>query len=185
MKTSILLCVFLGTLTHAQEVPSFPDPPADVSSTAMLAPRNEPGERLEIHGTVYEQDGTTPIPGFILYLYQTDASGVYNKKSGNWRDPRLHGWVRTDSQGRYTILTIKPGSYPGGRTPAHIHAVIRLPESAPRWLDSFLFQGDKLLSPQDLKSAADEGKFSNVMKIVHGEDGTLHGVRNIRIKRSR
>lgn len=182
MKVSMLLSICLVSLTYAQEVPPFPDPPADVSSTARLAPGNEPGERLEIHGTVFEQDGTTPIPGFLLYLYQTDASGVYNKKSGSWRTPRLHGWVRTDSQGRYTIFTIKPGSYPGGRTPAHIHAIVQLPGSDPSWLDSFLFEGDRFLPATDSNRTSAEGTFSNVMKIVRGEDGTLHGIRNIRIR---
>ncbi len=133
---------------NAQDSPPFPPPPDDISSTAVLATREESGERLLIRGTVYHADGTAPFKNLIIYLYQTDSSGVYNHVNRSWREPRLRAWLKTDDRGTYEIQTIKPGSYPGSRNPAHIHAIISLPGATPKWIDDFLFDGDPFLTAQ-------------------------------------
>lgn len=183
MKTITLALIIFFIQARGQEIPLFPDPPADVSPIVQLVTKDEPGLRLAIKGRAYEADGTTPIPNLVLFLYQTDATGVYNRNNGSWKQPRLHGWVKTDSQGRFTIFTIKPGSYPRGRTPAHIHVVVRFPGPAPRWLDSFLFADDPLLTTEQKEQARAAGRFSNIIQLTKDQEGTLHGVRDIRISR--
>lgn len=182
---NLFMIVFVPTYLTAQEIPPFPSPPANISETARLAPEDEPGERLVIAGTVYQSDGKTPYTGLVLYLYQTDASGVYNKTDNSWMRPRLHGWVKTDKNGRYKVNTIKPGSYPGSRNPAHIHAIVRLPDEQPQWIDDFLFEGDPFLSERDLKQFANQGRFSSIMKIAKEPDGLLRYERDIRIASGR
>src|SRR5947209_2933753 len=39
---------------------------------------DEPGEPLEIEGSIYKSDGVTPAPDVILYVYHTDAHGHYS-----------------------------------------------------------------------------------------------------------
>ena len=74
---------------------------------------NSNGVKLKVTGTIYGSDGKTPAADVILYFYQTDQNGIYATKGGEtgWakRHGYLRGWVRTGSDGKYTIYTIKPG----------------------------------------------------------------------------
>jgi len=182
-STFFLTCVIVATSApgYSQEEAPFPPPPANVSSIATMTSEDEPGERLVISGIVYEVNGMTPLRGFVLYLYQTDASGVYNKTDRNWQRPRIRGWVRTDNDGKYEIRTIKPGSYPRSRNPAHIHVIVKLPGNEPEWIDDFLFEGDQFLSDEDRKRMDRDERFSPVMRVARDEKGILHCARNIRI----
>ena len=117
------------------------DAPNDVTSYSKLANENENGERLIISGTVFMHDGKAPAPNILIYAYHTDIKGIYGK--GN--EPthgRFRGWMLTDSKGRYEIDTIKPGPYPTGGTPAHIHYTLTGISFKEDWVDSVLFKGD-------------------------------------------
>lgn len=178
LSTILFQAVVTGRV-HAQETPPLPERPKTITSSAILVSEKEPGERLIINGTFYSRDGKTPAAGVLLYVYQTDATGVYNSEDGSWQRPRINGWFRTDKNGRYEIRTIKPGSYPNRRQSAHIHLVI-VPEKGPaRWLDDFLFEGDPYLSSTDRERPAREGRFSNVIKIRKEQDGLLRSERDI------
>lgn len=179
VQIAFLAFLFVATSSFSQEEAPYPPPPAGVSSVTTLVTKDEPGDRLVITGTVYKADGKTAFPSLVIYLYQTDATGVYNTADGNWQRPRIRGWVKTDEKGRYEIRTIKPGSYPRSRNPAHIHAIIRLPGEKPKWIDDFLFEGDEFLPERDVQRAANSGTFSNIMKATVDSDGTLRCTRDI------
>ena len=70
-------------------------------------------------------DGTKPVAGVSLYVFHTDVQGRYargmDQRVGEF-NPRLHGALRTDAQGRYQYETIRPGTYDNG--PAHVHYVV-------------------------------------------------------------
>ena len=168
------------SITESQDLPPSGKPPAAISWMTKLVSDDEAGEPLIVTGTVYAPDGKKPLEGVVMYVYQTDASGVYNRTDRSWQRPRLRGWVKTDAGGRYEIHTIKPGSYPGSKNPAHIHATVTLPGGVERWIDEFLFDGDPFLSEMD-RAQANEGDFSNVMRIHRGVDGILRCVRNIKL----
>jgi len=174
----LITVILFVTLTQAQEEAPFPPAPQDVSSTATIVSKDEPGEQLVITGTVYRSDKKTPYERLVLYFYQTDATGVYNKTNGSWKEPRLRGWVKTDAKGRYEIHTVRPGSYPGSRNPAHIHVIISLPGEKARWLDDFLFEGDPYVRSEDLRKTAKAGSFSNIMKVTRDQDNILRCVRD-------
>src|SRR5690242_1380887 len=120
----IFLVLLLGLVAispvYAASGPLIPQPPANVSSVGVLADAREPGQRLEISGQVFAPDGTTPVPNVIVYAYQTDATGEYHNDPQT-RVARLHGWAKTDAQGRYAFHTIKPAPYPGRSIAAHVH----------------------------------------------------------------
>lgn len=116
---------------------------ADAPPTTTIAATNEPGERLTVTGRTL--DGAIPVAGVSLYVFHTDARGRYARDLPNGGaaelNPRLHGLIRTDAQGRYQYDTIRPGFYNG---PRHVHYVVTAPGYVPR-LVNLWFHDDPLL----------------------------------------
>lgn len=106
---------------------------------------------LGINGTVYKADGRTPAPDVVLYVYHTDETGHYRANAGarGWerRHGSLRGWMRTDANGHYKFVTLRPAPYPGHTDPAHIHITIKEPDLPEYYLDDFVFADDPLLTP--------------------------------------
>lgn len=148
-----------------------------------IVSEQEPGEPLIVSGTIYSPDGKTPLPGIALYVYQTDATGRYSTSGGDNRGTRIHGVMRTNAQGRYEFRTIKPGSYPNSRNPAHIHAYVSGPEYPEYWIDEFLFADDPFIKDEDKQKASGQGSFAHILSLTRGSDGILRAVRNIKIER--
>lgn len=145
-----------------------------------MVKEDEPGEPLIVAGTIYAADGKTPVEGARLYVYHTDASGHYTRNPLA-RQPRLRGWMKTGADGRYEFRTIKPGAYPGGRAPAHIHATLAAPGQAEKWIEDFLFAGDPNVRPKDVSRAQQRGTFSHILRLTRGGDGIWRAERDIRL----
>jgi len=109
--------------------------------------QNEP--KIKITGTVYQIDGKTPAENVIIYIYQTNRKGIYERKGNEkgWarRHGYIRGWVRTGKDGRYTFYTFRPASYPDRRDPEHIHVTVKEPDKNEYYLDDFVFDDDPLL----------------------------------------
>jgi protocatechuate 3,4-dioxygenase beta subunit len=129
------------------------DAPADAPSTGRVAAAREPGERLTISGVVAAGDGS-PIGGASLYVYQTDREGYYGVKplSDN-RNPRLKLFLRSAADGSWSFETIRPGSYPGSRAPAHIHFEVSARGHAPRIFE-IVFEGDPFVTAEMRRNPA-------------------------------
>lgn len=84
-----------------------------------IADKNVPGERIVIYGRVLDAQTKQPLKNINLFIFQADASGIYGKGEN-----RLEGEVISNENGMYEFETIKPGSYPDSKNPAHIHLVI-------------------------------------------------------------
>lgn len=107
----------------------------EVDSTAILEMGPGPGipsttaegEMLVIVGAVYTAD-CVPLVGATLNVWQTDANGEYGP--GHGTDSMdccyLMGSLRTDSHGRYQLITNMPAHYKGEQQPPpkHIHVEI-------------------------------------------------------------
>jgi protocatechuate 3,4-dioxygenase beta subunit len=121
--TPLILLFILGSALLGQDRPMVA--PANAPAQLRIAARDEPGTPLRITGTVVNSDGA-PVNNASLYVYQTDARGLYTNDN-NARpaeSARLHGWLRSDRNGRFEITTIRPGAYPNSRIPQHVHFVV-------------------------------------------------------------
>lgn len=160
--------------------------PSKLSEVLKIGKIDEPGVRLTITGTLYREDGKTPYPGIIMYAYQTDAKGYYSKNGSEkgiqkWHG-RLHGWCRTDRNGRYEIRTIRPAPYPNGKIPAHIHAAIKEPESNQSYyITDFVFKDDKFVTPAYASSIRGTGG-SGILDLRRTDNGWT-GKRDIILRR--
>ena len=168
--------------SHAEKVPEQMD---NVSWKATIVADGEPGESLIVSGTIYAPDGRTPLPGINLFVYQTDATGVYSTSGsdGDNRGTRIHGLVRSNKEGRYEFRTIKPGSYPNSRNAAHIHAYVSGADYPEYWIDEYLFEGDPFITSSDREKFGGKGTFSSILTLQRGSDGVLRAVRDIKVER--
>ena len=149
--------------------------PRTVASTSRIAPANEPGTPMVIHGRVFERDGKTPARDVIVFAYQTDNTGVYGDRG--WR---LRGWARSDAEGRFAFHTIRPGSYPSSRNPAHVHLTIEGPKLPRRWAPELRFMDDPFVSAVDKRESQAAGAFGSVRPVTTRE-GTQHVDVHIRV----
>lgn len=131
--------------------------PASIGPRVQLAEPGEPGERMVLTGRVVRADGS-PAAGLVLYAYHTNAEGVYAKRgdeTGNGvRHGYLRGWLRTDADGRFELVSIRPAAYPTSDAPAHIHVTV-LDADLEYWVDEINFADDPLL-PAERRATAVE-----------------------------
>jgi protocatechuate 3,4-dioxygenase beta subunit len=136
--------------------------PSDAPWSARMTPDGEPGEPLVVEGTVRGAGGKA-LAGVSVFAYQTGADGIYGPK-GN-ADPRLRVSLRTDERGRYRFETVRPGSYPGTRVPAHIHFHVT-PPGGREGVSEVVFEGDPFVTA---RMRADP--FFAVRPVERGADG--------------
>lgn len=166
----------LARSQHAADLESVP-------AKVVIVSDKEPGEPLIISGTIYAPDGRTPLEGINLFVYQTDATGRYSTTGGDNRNTRIHGLMRSGADGRYEFRTIRPGSYPGSRNPAHIHAYVSGVDYPEYWIDEFWFEGDPFVTEEMKHKFGGKGNFSSVLTLKRGSDGVWRGVRDIKVER--
>ena len=151
VRVATFLAFILLTAALRAQTPSLIPPPylspkyiaaPDAPSSVVIAGLDEPGERLVVTGQV--RYGMMPVAGASVYVFHTDVKGLYAPDRSGLDaelDPRLHGALRTDAEGRYRYETIRPGSYGGA---AHVHYTVVAPGYKPRIFDLW-FQDDPIL----------------------------------------
>jgi protocatechuate 3,4-dioxygenase beta subunit len=117
--------------------------PTHLASSARIASEAEPGTPMVVRGLILLPDGR-PAAGTVVFAYHTDRGGVYAPPGEMWR---LKGWAVADKDGHFTFTTIRPGSYPSGGVPAHIHLSLET-SCCGRQFDELMFEGDPLLTPE-------------------------------------
>ena len=143
----------LSETTGPSRLAGVPDTDADLTRNARAG--GEPqGERIVVRGRVLDEDGR-PVPDTLVEIWQTNAAGRYRHPSDRHDaplDPDFsgEGRTRTDKEGKYRFLTVKPGAYPWGNhhnawRPAHIHFSLFGPAWATRLVTQMYFPGDPLL----------------------------------------
>lgn len=85
----------------------------------------EKGERIKISGLVRDAS-ERPVADALVYAYHADSEGHYARGDGSEDNPRLFGYMRTDSNGRFRFITVRPGAYRGSEQ--HIHMLVTTPK---------------------------------------------------------
>jgi Dioxygenase len=84
-----------------------------------IVPTGASGTRLTLTGRVLTTAGK-PVSRALIDFWQADAQGAYDNDGYRFR-----GHQFSDASGRYTLVTVVPGLYPG-RT-RHIHVKVQAP----------------------------------------------------------
>lgn len=116
----------------------------------MIAGPGEAGDRLLVDGQLLDlADCRAPLAGYMIDLWQADASGNYYAAGSS--DYRLRGRIVTGADGRFAFETIKPGYYETatGPRPAHFHLRVFDPSGNDRLITQIYFEGDPFLGAND------------------------------------
>lgn len=177
-----LICqLLLLALTVGAQAPTVAE--KNAPSKTAITTREEPGEPLVVSGTVFGEDGKTPLAGASLYVYHTDATGRYTPgPNDDNRNPRLRGYLRTDAQGRYEYSTIKPAPYPGNGPPAHIHYHVNATGYRERVFE-IVFEGDPKIGADIRTSAAQEGSAFSIRKLTRDPQGVWRCTQDVTLRK--
>ena len=172
-------------------VPAFPkkfvaEAEADLTTWGKSAPL---GEKMVLVGRVLDEAGR-PVRRSLIEVWQANASGRYPHPVDDHDaplDPNFlgKGQVLTDDEGRYRVVTIKPGAYPWKNhafawRPAHIHLSLFGNSYAQRLITQMFFPGDPLLAIDPIfNSVPDEGRQRLIadLDLEHGVEGVALGYR--------
>jgi protocatechuate 3,4-dioxygenase beta subunit len=167
--------------------------PEDAPPLIVVAGKDEPGVRMIVTGRTLV--GDKPVPGVSLYVFHTDAKGNYSNTTFDNTvaelNPRLHGALRTDAQGKYRYETTRPGSYDNG--PAHVHYVVKAEGYEPL-LVALQFQDDPivvarqkfsipLFDPLAFKNGPCQSRPDCVLTqpVTRDAQGVLHVIRDVQM----
>lgn len=180
MKSISILLALTAWLNPAAQAPTIAE--KDAPSKIVVAGKQEPGERLIVAGRVFGPDGVTPLAAASVYVYHTDVKGYYTPGVSDNRNPRLRGYMRTDAQGGYEFSTIKPGSYPNSRIPAHVHYVVTAAGYSGRIFE-IVFEGDPFLDDRVRQEAANEWSGFSLRRLEKDAQGVLRCTQDIKLRR--
>ncbi len=147
--------------------------------------KGEPlGQRIVVSGRVLDE-ADRPIPYTLIELWQANSAGRYLHERDQHDaplDPNFSGLgqVFTDSEGRYTFVTIRPGEYPwrnhyNAWRPAHIHFSLFGPAFATRLVTQMYFPGDPLLAHDPIFNCVDDENARNRLISIFDWDSTIPG----------
>jgi protocatechuate 3,4-dioxygenase beta subunit len=125
------------------------------------------GQRIVIEGRVLDEGGR-PIPHTLIEVWQANAAGRYAHKVDQWDAPldanfSGAGRTLTDAEGRYRLVTIRPGAYPwrnhhNAWRPAHIHFSLFGSAFLTRLVTQMYFPGDPLLPLDPIFNAVPDAR---------------------------
>src|SRR5436309_14044640 len=128
------------------------DSEADLTTWGRSAPL---GEKMVLVGRLLDEDGR-PVRRSLIEVWQANASGKYPHPVDDHEaplDPNFlgKGQVLTDEEGRYRIVTVKPGADPWQKhtiawRPAQLHLPLFGHAYAQRLITQMFFPGDLLLA---------------------------------------
>jgi protocatechuate 3,4-dioxygenase beta subunit len=156
--------------------------PRAIATRARIAPEHAAGTPLRIEGRVLDPAGR-PAPGIVVYAYQTDAGGRYPGQDAEHPHGRLRAWVRSDARGRYRFDTLRPGAYPDGAAPQHVHFHVIEPGRCTYYIDDLTFDDDpRGRAPTAAERAQARGGSGHVQP-RRDADGRWRVVRDIQLGR--
>jgi catechol 1,2-dioxygenase len=98
----------------------------DAPFRTNLNPPRYTGQLLHFSGTIYKEDGKTPVPNALVEIWHCDPEGIYDNTSSDFL---YRASQKVSTKGSYRFTTSIPVPYPVGSNsslfrPAHIHMLI-------------------------------------------------------------
>jgi len=152
----------------------------DDGNVLLLAPADEPGDRLIVNFLITDKKTGEPLPNTEVYLYQADTNGEYHPSDpADESTAKLSGVITSDDSGRFIVKTILPGEYeePGNR---HIHIHYARAEGYEQAGGVILFEDNV---NYEVRKWANETGFGFIID-VEEINGTLTGNLNIKLTQS-
>jgi protocatechuate 3,4-dioxygenase, alpha subunit len=142
--------------------------------------RNNPeGERIVIEGRVLDGDGV-PVPDALLELWQANAAGRYDSPEDTQTDKQLdpnflgYGRAATDSEGRFRVMTVKPGPVPGrgnALQAPHINVAFFARGLLKQLFTRIYFADEAANAADPLLSSIDDGAVRETLVARRGDSG--------------
>lgn len=147
--------------------------------------RRAAGQIIRVSGRVLAQSGR-PVPDAQIEVWQADTHGRYNHPSDRTAgraDPDFQGYAdfRTDADGRYRFVSIKPGPYAdvgaGGMRAPHIH--FQVTGRINRLGTQLYFAGEPLNDTDRVLAFANAARDRLMLSTTPGADGAAAGTWDI------
>lgn len=136
-----------------------------------INPEDFNGEILHLAGTIFKEDGKTPVPDSLIEIWQCEPDGLYDNVSDDYR---YRASQKVSTTGKYHFITTKPVAYavednPSEFRPAHIH--LRISAAGHQDLiTQIYFAGDPYLnSDPSTKSPLSINRILSVRKVKDNE----------------
>lgn len=136
-----------------------------------LNPKEFNGEILHLSGTIFQEDGKTPISEGVIEIWQCQADGLYDNISEEYV---YRGSQKVSANGKYHFITTKPIPNPVEENspvfrPTHIHLRISA-IGGQDLITQIYFAGDPYLDGDpSTKSALTNNRILTTRKINHTE----------------
>ena len=135
-----------------------------------IVPPNSKGTPMNLNGTIFKEDGKTPLSDALVEIWQCDENEQYDNSSDGYN---FRGATMTGRNGKYNFKTIVPVPYKisadgDSWRPAHIHMRISVPNQQDL-ITQIYFKGDKHIEG-DL-SASSPQSVSRILSITKSSTG--------------
>ena len=140
---------------------------------------NSKGTPLIFKGTIFKEDGKTPIENALVEIWHCDENETYDNTSDNYN---YRGGQKTKGSGKYEFKTIIPVPYkavPDDETswrPAHIHMRVSVPNQQDL-ITQIYFSGGKYVDTDKWASAPQA--VNRILKITKNSSGLSEIVFNV------
>lgn len=137
-----------------------------------IIPAASKGDPMNLKGTIYKEDGKTPLGNALVEIWQCDENQHYDNTSDDYL---FRGAIKTSVNGRYEFSTIVPVPYkanPNNESswrPAHIHMRVSVAEQQDL-ITQIYFKGDKYIE-QDISASSPQSE-SRILRIDSDPTGT-------------
>ncbi len=144
-----------------------------------IIPPDSKGVLLNLSGTIYKEDGKTPLNNAMVEIWQCDENQHYDNTSNDYL---CRGAIKTGNNGRYDFKTVVPVQYKANPNneaswrPAHIHMRVSVADQQDL-ITQIYFKGDKYIDTDTSASAPQAvNRILDIAKNTAGENAVIFNV---------
>ena len=136
-----------------------------------IIPPDSKGIPMNLTGTIFKEDGKTPLNNVLVEIWQCDENEHYDNTSDSFL---YRGAIKTDKKGKYAFKTIVPVPYKADPNnedswrPAHIHMRVSVAEQQDL-ITQIYFKGDKYNDTD--RSASSPEAVNRILNIAKNSSG--------------